>query len=117
MPPLQRRPVMGNLVADELLYADTATVQSLTASASLQTVLAENLSRKGGTLYNDTDKNCYVKFGDTASTTSFTAIVAKKDVDGVGGFLGLGAERVYTGVITCIWDAAPTGALRITELS
>ena len=113
----QRRPVMGNLVADELLYADNSTTQSLTALATAQTALAANTERKGGTLYNDVDKPCYVKFGSGVTTTSFHFKVSPKDSNGIGGRLDLGTQRVWTGSIEVIWDAAPTGALRIGELS
>ena len=106
------KPVVGNLSGDELLYARNATVQSLSASASVQTLLAANLARKGGFLMNDADKACYVKFGTAASTTSFTEKIA------IGGKFNLAdGTRVYTGVLTVIWDADPTGALRVTELS
>lgn len=113
----QRHPVFGNLVADTLLYADNSTVQSLTASGAVQTALASNSLRSGGFLYNDADTACYVKFGATATTSSFTVKLGKKDTDGIGGSLNLGTLRVYTGIITVIWDGAPTGALRITELT
>lgn len=109
--------VIGNLKANELLSSDGATVTSLTADDEVQTVLAANTSRHGGALYNDTDKACYVKFGAGASTTSFTVLLAKKDADGIGGFLNLGALRVYRGAITAIWESNPSGALRVTELS
>jgi hypothetical protein len=97
--------------------AGTSTVQSVTASVSEVTLFAANINRLGGTLYNDTDKNCYVKLGSGATTTSFSFVLAKKDADGFGGFVSLGDMRLYTGIITGIWDAAPTGAMRITELT
>ena len=109
--------VIGNLKANELLSSDGATVTSLTADDEVQTALVANNSRHGGALYNDTDKCAYVKFGAGASTSSFTVRLAKKDADGIGGFLNLGALRVYRGAITVIWESSPTGALRITELS
>ncbi|MCR4339262.1 MAG: hypothetical protein NUW01_05160, partial [Gemmatimonadaceae bacterium] len=67
---------IGNLSANELLSSDGATVTSLTADDLVQTALAANTARRGGLLYNDTDKSCYVKFGPGASTTSFTARIA-----------------------------------------
>jgi hypothetical protein len=108
---------IGNLQANELLSSDGSTVTSVTAADSVLTALAANTARQGGVLFNDADKACYVKFGASASTTSFTAKLAPKDADGIGGYLNLGALRVYRGAITAIWDASPTGALRITELS
>lgn len=110
-------PVIGNLRGSELLSSAGSSVQSVSASDSVVTALAANTARKGGTLYNDTDKSCYVKLGAAASSTSFTVRLSKKDADGIGGFLNLGALRVYTGAITVIWDSGPTGAMRITELT
>ena len=107
-------PIIANLQSAKLLDSETATVISVTADATVQTILAAN-DRGGGLLYNDTDKACYVKFGTGASSTSFTAKLAPKDADGIGGYLSLGALRVYQGVVTAIWDASPTGAMRATE--
>lgn len=114
----QRRPVLGNLVADELLYADTATVQSVSYSTSEQTALVENTTRKGAMFENDSDRICYLKLGSGASPTSYTKAIHPKDANGIGGFLDLSwAQRAYTGIITVVWAAGGSGALRITELS
>lgn len=113
----QRRPVFGNLVADEVLFTDTATTQSVTASAIAQTALAANSTRKGASLYNDTDKACYIKFGTGVTASSFHYKLSPKDANNIGGRLDLGGWRVWSGVIEVIWDAAPTGALRIGEFS
>lgn len=113
----QRRPVLGNLVADELLYADNSTVQSLTATSSAQTALAANSTRKGALLYNDADTACYIKLGTGVTSSSFTLRLHAKDTDGIGDVLNLGSQRVYTGPIEVIWAGSPTGALRITEIT
>src|SRR3990167_4460583 len=107
-------PVIANLTASELLSSDGATVTSLTADDIVQTALAANPARRGGFLYNDADKDCYVKLGSGASATSFTARLAKKDAGNIGGSLNLGTLRVYRGVITVLWETSPTGSLRIT---
>lgn len=111
------RPVLGNLQSDDLLSSANATVQSLTASASEQTALAVNTDRKGGLLYNDADQGCYIKLGTGVTTSSFTLRLHKKDADGLGDVLNLGALRVYTGAITVMWDVGVTGAMRITEIT
>src|SRR3990167_4975306 len=112
------QPVVGNLSGDELLYARNATVQSVTASADAVTLLAANLARKGGYIENDADKALYRKFGSAASTTSYTKKLHPKDASAIGGAVNLAdGTRVYTGIVTGIWDAGPTGSARITELT
>lgn len=119
---MERRGItFANLAPSELLESANATVQSLTASGSVQTALATNQLRTGGFLHNDADRICFVKFGSGASPTSFTVALEAKDDTATpkraGGSLNLGTLRVYTGLITVIWEASPTGALRITELT
>lgn len=87
----------------------TSTVTSLTSSASSQTALAAKTGRRAATFYNDADKSCYLKLGGTASTTSFTVRIYPN------GFFAM-PFPIYTGVIDAIWDAGPTGSLRITEM-
>lgn len=109
---MPRQPVAGNARTD----AQTATVTSVTASATVVTGLVANDERVGAYLENDSDKRMYVKFGATATTSSFTKSLDPKNSSGVGGGLNVGdVTAKYTGIITLIWDAGPTGAARITE--
>lgn len=85
-----------------------ATITNVASSASSVSLLASNTARRGVTLYNDTDKACYVKFGATASTTSFTVKLQPNAYYEM-------PEPIYTGAIDGIWDSAPTGSMRITE--
>ncbi len=89
--------------------AGTATLSNVTSSATSVNLLAANTNRKGLVIYNDSSAVLYVKFGTTASTTSFTFYVA------AGGHLQL-LDLIYTGAIDGIWSAA-NGAARVTELS
>jgi hypothetical protein len=91
------------------LRASTATLTNVTASASSVQLLASNGNRKGGIFVNDADQVCYLKFGTTASATSFTYKIA------AGGTIEL-PSPVYTGQIDAIWAGSPTGAMRITEV-
>ena len=88
--------------------ATTSTPTNVTASATSVQLLAANAGRKMATFFNDADKSCYLKTSATASTTSFTTKIA------AAGYFELpypiSADRV-----DCIWDASPTGAMRITE--
>lgn len=92
--------------------AGTATLSNVADSAVSVTVLAANVNRLAFALYNDSTAAVDVKFGITASATSFTKrllpseYLATKDV-GVN----------YTGRIDAIWDSAAGGAMRVTELT
>lgn len=89
--------------------AGTATLSNVSASASSVQLLAANTSRKGLIVMNDSTADMLVKFGTTASSTSFTYRVP------AGGTLELAAP-IYTGRIDAIWTAA-NGAARCTELT
>lgn len=103
------RPILSPTGGGVPASASTATLANVAGSASSVTLQASNSSRLGWSVFNDSAANLYVKFGSTASATSFTVKV------GVGEFYEL-PTPVYTGIITGIWDSA-TGAARVTELS
>jgi len=56
--------------------AATSTLTNVNDSGSSVTVLAANANRLGATLFNDSTSSLYLKFGATASTTSFTVLIA-----------------------------------------
>ena len=91
------------------IQASSAALSNVAGNASSVTLLASNTSRKGVFIFNDSSSILYVKFGSTASTSSFTfrltpfALYESK-------------SPVYTGIITGIWDSA-TGNARITEIT
>ena len=87
----------------------TATLANVTSSASNTTLQASNTSRLGWACFNDSTSALYVKFGATASTSSFSVKLLP------GGYYELPAP-VYTGIIDGIWDSA-NGAARVTELT
>lgn len=87
----------------------TATLSNVAGSASSVTLLASNTSRKGAIIFNDSSAILYVKFGATASTSSFTYRVNPYNT------LEL-KPVVYTGVIDGIFASA-TGNARVTELT
>lgn len=92
--------------------AATATLTNVTSSATSVQLLASNVARLGVVIYNDSTSLLYVKFGTTASTTSYTVEVPNDDWFALPGDMGV----VYTGRIDGIWAAA-NGAARITELT
>jgi hypothetical protein len=96
---------------NELLGAfisDDADVTSVGDSASSVTLLASNSARKGFKIFNDSTAILYVKYGATASTSSFTVRLTPYGIhEGVG----------YTGRIDGIWASDAGGNARITELT
>lgn len=88
--------------------APSSAVTSVAASASSVTLLASNGARLGATVYNDSTSDLYIKFGATASTSSYTVAL--------GSFDYYEVPFGYTGVIDAIWISA-TGNARITEVS
>lgn len=89
--------------------ASTATLSNVSGSASSVTLLAANTSRKMAMFYNDSTAILYLKFGATASTSSFTVKLMPEAYYEM-------VSPVYSGLIAGIWDSA-TGACRVTELT
>ena len=87
----------------------TATLANVAASATNVTLRASNTGRMGLTIFNDSTASLYIKFGATASATSFTVFV------GPGAYYEL-PNPVYTGIVDGIWTAA-AGNARVTEMT
>jgi hypothetical protein len=85
-----------------------ATLSNVAGSASSVTLLASNIERRGATIHNDSSAVLYVKFGTTASTSSFTVKMAADAYYEV--------PFGYTGRIDGIWASA-TGNARVTEIT
>jgi len=88
--------------------ASGATLSSVAGTASSTTLLAANSARLGATIYNDSTAELLVKFGATASSSSFTVAI------GSDGYFE--TPFSYTGRIDGIWGSA-TGDARITEIT
>lgn len=86
----------------------TATLSNVASSATSVTVLAANTARKAATVYNDSTQILYLKFGATASTSSFTVKLAADTYYEVPGG--------YTGIMDGIWASA-NGSARVTEIT
>lgn len=100
-----------NVAAGGSTPAGTSTLSNVASSASSVTLLSSNSSRLGGMFFNDSTSRVLVKFGTTASATSFTTAI------GPQGYFELpAATGLYSGRIDAIWDAA-NGNMRITELT
>ena len=100
----------GDAIGGSLSVVSTASVPSQLASAATSAqVVAANKSRKGLLLTNTDANTCRVKYGATASATSFTVAIPS------GGYWEM-PQPIYTGRIDAIWDADGSGVLAITEL-
>lgn len=88
--------------------SSTATLSNVAADTSSQTLLAANANRLGAIIVNDSPAKLYVKFGTTASDTSFTAKMFSGDTYEI--------PFGYTGRIDGVWSVV-VGNARITELT
>lgn len=99
--------VVGDIEVGDAV-AGTATLSNVASSASNVTLLTANVARKGATIYNDSSAILYVKFGATASTSSYTVQLPASAYYEV--------PFSYTGRIDGIWASA-NGNARVTELT
>lgn len=88
----------------------SATLANVGDSASSVTLQASNAARKGWTCYNDSGASLYIKFGATASATSFNVLVPPY------GYYEMPSGVIYTGVIDGIWSSDAGGNARVMEL-
>lgn len=95
---------------DDTKSANAATLSNVAASASSVTLKAANSARNGLIVFNDADVALYLKYGATASASSFTVKIA------AGGYWEM-PEPIYAGVVDGIWASSPTGSARVTELT
>ncbi len=87
----------------------TATLANVASSGTSVTLQAANSGRMGWSVYNDSTSVLYLKYGTTASATSYTVLIP------AGGYFEIAAP-VYTGRIDGIWASA-NGNARVTELT
>jgi len=93
-----------------MFTSSTANLTSVPASTTSSTVLAANGARKGLILQNTDSNPAYVKFGATASTSSFTV-----RVPGNSNW-EMTDTCVWTGRIDAVWSATSSGAMAVTEM-
>ncbi len=93
----------------EPAVAVSATLSNVASSASNVTLLASNAARKGAAIYNDSTQILYVKFGATASATSFVVAMAAASYYEF-------PQPVFTGIVDGLWAAAQ-GSARVTEIA
>lgn len=89
--------------------ARTTSVTSVASSASSVTLLTADDARRGCAVFNDSSAILYMKFGATATTSSYTIKMA------AGTYYEFPLP-CYQGVVDGIWASA-NGSARITELT
>jgi hypothetical protein len=93
--------------------ASTPAQSSVAGSATSVSLLAANANRMGATIVNDSTALLYIKLGATASTTSYSVVLAGATS---APFAYYEVPFNYTGAIDGIWASA-AGNARITELT
>lgn len=86
----------------------TASVTNVASSASSVQLFAANAGARGRTIFNDSTATLYVKFGTTASVTSYTVQMATNT------YFTFPDNVLYAGRVDGIWSAA-NGFARLTE--
>jgi hypothetical protein len=88
----------------------TPTITRVAQSATSVTLIAQNLIRKSCVIHNDSTSTLYLKYGLSASTTSYTYKIRPDSI------FEMPANVAYTGAIGGIWDAAGGGAAQVTDM-
>ena len=88
--------------------AGTATLSNVSSSASNGTLFATNADRIGVLVFNDSTAVLYLKYGATASSSSYSIKME------AGSYWEM-PQPIFTGQIDGIWASA-NGAARVTEL-
>ncbi len=107
---LRATAVPVSLTSTTIAGSATATLSNVSSSATNVTVLASNANRKMMMVTNDSTASLYLKFGTTASTTSYTVLIPPQ------GYYEMPNPGLYTGIIDGIWSAA-NGSARVTEIT
>lgn len=92
------------------LPASAAALTNINDSAANQTLVAANTSRRGLLAFNDSTVGLYLKYGATATITSFTVLIP------AGGYWEM-PSPIYQGIVDGIWASDAAGAVRLTELT
>lgn len=97
-----------NLVNDGELRPATTSVDAVVYSTSMVILKGSNETRRGLSVYNDSNRNLFLKEGSDATTESWTVKIPPNALYEL-------AFPPYTGVITGFWAAGGSGKARVTE--
>jgi len=88
---------------------ESATVATIAASSAGSTVvLAATNVRNGAVFLNGGTTTCYLTFGPTSTTSTYTVSIASNATYTL-------PVPVYDGTISAIWAATPSGNLQVTS--
>ena len=90
-----------------MALADSAALVNVGASTSSVTIASANSGRNSLVVVNDSTAVLYLKYGSTASSSSYTYKLGPGDI--------FEMSTVYTGIVTGIW-ASVNGNARVTEI-
>lgn len=85
----------------------SAAVANVVAATATTQLFAQTAACNGRTIYNDSSSVLYVKFGATASSSSYTVQLASQDYFEF-------PQPIYCGEVDGIWVSA-NGAARVTQ--
>lgn len=88
-------------------HATSATLANVASSATNVTIFSAVASVSGRTIYNDSTAVLYIKYGVTASATSYTVQIA------ANGYYEF-PQPIYAGQVDGIWASA-NGNARVTS--
>lgn len=89
--------------------ATTPTTSNVASSATNVTLLSSNASAKSRSVFNESTQVMYLKYGSTASVTSYTVQI------GANTYFEF-PQPTYTGQVDALWASA-NGSARITEVT
>lgn len=89
--------------------APTATVTQVTPATSSTVLKASNTARKALVLYNGGTSDCYVNYGGTASSSTFTFLLPSLGTTTIRG-------DEFSGAVNGIWVATGGNAMQVTEV-
>jgi hypothetical protein len=92
-----------------VISRQSATLANVSGSATSVALFAANGAAKARAVYNDSTAILYLKYGATASATSYTVQIP------AGGYFEF-PEPSYAGLVHGIWSSA-TGSARTTEVA
>lgn len=88
-------------------FGGNATLTNVAGAASSTGLFANNPGANGRAVYNDSSAILYLKFGTSASTTSYTVQIPSQ------GYFEF-PDPLFSGACEGIWSSA-TGNARVTE--
>lgn len=101
---------VNNVVRVDDMIHTTASGTFFANSTSAVTIAASSTSRRGLTIYNESNRAMYIKFGAGVTTTDYTYKIFSDDGWVMPDFL-------YSGIITAIWASSGNSGAQVTVIT